>query len=135
MDKANNEVSLILVKGKQDVIDSLSHVQMGQELALVIKNENGFNFLEEFSYPQVNELLIQSGSVQKESIQEPVQHENETASEELDSFIMEKYEQGTTPGGVSFANMYVKNVASNVQTMVFAQGEDAVLKNKTYFRR
>ena len=46
MDKATNEVSLVLVKGKEEVIDSLSHVQMGQELALVIKKENGFNFLE-----------------------------------------------------------------------------------------
>ncbi len=41
---------------------------------------------------------------------------------------MEKYEQGTTPGGVSFAKMYVKSVASNAQTMVFAQGKDAAQK-------
>ena len=60
MDKATNEVSLVLVKGKQDVIDSLSHIQMGQELALVIKKESGFNFLEEFSYLQVNEQPVQS---------------------------------------------------------------------------
>ena len=43
---------------------------------------------------------------------------------------MEKYEQGKTPAGISFAKMYVKNVASNAQTMVFAQGEEAVQKTK-----
>jgi phage recombination protein Bet len=128
MDKATNEVSLVLVKGKQDVIDSLSHIQMGEELALVIKNENGFNFLEEYSYLQVNDQPLQSESIQNESIQEPVQQEKETVSEPLDAFIMEKFEQGTTPGGVSFAKMYVKSVASNTQSMVFAQGEGAVQK-------
>ena len=30
LDKATNEMSLVLVKGKEDVIESLSHVQMGQ---------------------------------------------------------------------------------------------------------
>ena len=50
---------------------------MGQELALVIKKESGFNFLEEFSYLQVNELPVQSESNQNES-QEPVQEEKET---------------------------------------------------------
>jgi len=130
MDKSSNEISLVLVKGKQDVIDSLSHIQMGQELALVIKKESGFNFLEEFSYIQVNEQPVQSESIQNESIQEPVQQEKEieTASEPLDAFIMEKYEQGTTPGGVSFAKMYVKSLASNTQSMVFAQGQGAVQK-------
>ena len=43
---------------------------------------------------------------------------------------MEKYEQGTTPAGISFAKMYVRNVASNAQTMVFAQGEEAVQQTK-----
>jgi hypothetical protein len=53
----SNEVSLVLVKGKEDVTDSLSHIQMGQ-LALVITKENGFNFLEEFSHLQANEHLL-----------------------------------------------------------------------------
>ncbi len=128
LDKATNEISLVLVKGKEDVIDSLSHVQMGQELALVIKKDNGFNFLEEFSQLQVNEQPIQSE--QREPVQAPVPQENEKASEPLDAFILEKYEQGETPAGISFPKMYVKNVASNAQTMVFAQGEEANQKTK-----
>ncbi len=133
MDKATNEVSLVLVKGKQDVIDSLSHIQMGQELALVIKKESGFNFLEEFSTVETNvqsQYEPQEESNKTEQAQEHVQQEKETASEPLDAFIMEKYEQGTTPGGVSFAKMYVKSVASNTQSMVFAQGEVAVQKTQ-----
>ena len=43
---------------------------------------------------------------------------------------MEKYEPGTTPAGVSFAKMYVKNIADNKQSMVFAQGQEAVEKTK-----
>ena len=74
--------------------------------------------------------LYNLNSTQNESVQEPVQQEKETASEPLDAFIMEKYEQGTTPGGVSFAKMYVKSVASNTQSMVFAQGEVAVQKTQ-----
>ena len=134
LDKATNEVSLVLVKGKEDVIESLSHVQMGHELALVIKKENGFNFLESYSYVQGNDQSVQSEtqlqSEQREPVQAPVPQENETASEPLDAFILEKYEQGTTPAGISFAKMYVKNLASNAQTMVFAQGEEAVQKTK-----
>ena len=34
------------------------------------------------------------------------------------------------PAGVSFAKMYVKSVASNTQSMVFAQGEVAVHKTQ-----
>ena len=106
MDKATNEVSLVLVKGKEDVIESLSHVQMGQELALVIKKENGFNFLESYSYVQGNDQPVQSEtqlqSEQREPVQAPVPQENETASEPLDAFILEKYEQGKTPAGISF---------------------------------
>ena len=49
-------------------------------------------------------------SEQREPVQAPVQQENETASEPLDAFILEKYEQGKTPAGISFAKMYVKNV-------------------------
>ncbi len=69
----------------------------------------------------------------KESDQEPVQQENQIASdstEPLEAFIMEKYEPGTTPAGVSFAKMYVKNIADNKQSMVFAQGQEAVEKTK-----
>ncbi|MFC5591672.1 RecT family recombinase [Sporosarcina soli] len=128
LDKATNEVSLVLVKGKEDVIESLSHIQMRQELVLVIKKENGFNFLESFSHLQDNEQTVQSE--QKESVQDPIPRENETASESLDAFILEKYEQGKTPAGISFAKMYVKNLASNAQTMVFAQGEEAVQQTK-----
>ena len=72
LDKATNEVSLVLVKGKEDVIDSLSHVQMGNELALVIKKENGFNFLESYSHVQGNEQSVQS-ETQLQSEREPVQ--------------------------------------------------------------
>lgn len=130
MDKATNEVSLVLVKEKEEIIDSLSRVQTGQELSLVIKSESGFNFLEKFSYFQTDEQNVQTGP---ESVQEPVQQENQLTSEPtepLDTFIMEKYEQGTTPAGVSFAKMYVKNIADNKQLMVFAQGHEAVEKTK-----
>lgn len=130
MDKATNEVSLILVKEKEETIDSLSRVQMGQELSLVIKNESGFNFLEKFSYVQTDEQNVQTES---ESVQEPVQQENQMTSEPtepLDTFIMEKYEPGKTPAGVSFAKMYVKNIADNKQSMVFAQGHEAVENTK-----
>ena len=133
LDKATNEVSLVLVKGREDVIDSLSHVQMRQELALVIKKENGFNFLESYSNVQGSDQSLQSETqLQSESepVQAPVIQENETASEPLDAFILERYEQGETPAGISFAKMYVRNEASNVQTMVFAQGDDAVQKTK-----
>lgn len=131
MDKSSNEVSLVLVKEKQELVDSLSQIQKGQELAMVIKKESGFNFLEEFSIVQANvQSETQSQSDQKESVQEPVQQGNQTSSEPLDAFIMEKYEQGITPGGVSFAKMYVMSVASNAQTMVFAQGEVAVQKTQ-----
>ena len=135
MDKATNEVSLVLVKEKEETIDSLSRVQTGQELSLVIKNESGFNFLEEFSYVQTDEQNVQTEpeSKQTESVQESVQQENQIASEPtepLDAFIMEKYEPGTTPAGVSFAKMYVKSIADNKQSMVFAQGHEAVEKTK-----
>ncbi|QNK89820.1 recombinase RecT [Sporosarcina sp. resist] len=131
MNKESNEVSLVLVKEKQELIDSLSQIKTDQELTMVIKKESGFNFLEEFSTVQANvQSETQSESVQKESVQEPVQQDNQTSSEPLDAFIMEKYEQGTTPGGVSFAKMYVKSVASNTKTMVFAQGEIAVQKTQ-----
>ncbi len=135
MDKATNEVSLVLVKEKEETIDSLSRVQTGQELSLVIKNESGFNFLEKFSYVQTDEQNVQTEpeSEPTESVQEPVQQENQMTSkptEPLDTFIMEKYEPGTTPAGVSFAKMYVKNIADNKQSMVFAQGHEAVEKTK-----
>lgn len=131
MDKESKEVSLVLVKGNQEMIDSLSQLPMGEELSLVIKKESGFNFLVEFTSIQKNEKLAQSESLmQKDIVQEPVHQEKEIASEPLDAFIMEKYEQGTTPAGISFAKMYVKNVASNAQTMVFAQGEEAVQQTK-----
>ena len=91
LDKATNEVSLVLVKGKEDVIESLSHVQIGKELAMVIKKENGFNFLESFSHVQCNEQSVQSEtqlqSVQRESVQAPVPQENETDSQTLDAFV------------------------------------------------
>ncbi|MCM3638246.1 recombinase RecT [Sporosarcina luteola] len=134
MDKESKEVSLVLVKGKQEMIESLSQVPMGEELSMVIKKESGFNFLVEFTSIQKKENPAQSESVmqlgQKDTIQEPVLQEKETASEPLDAYIMEKYEQGTTPAGISFAKMYVKNVANNAQTMVFAQGEEAVQQTK-----
>ncbi|MCM3711047.1 RecT family recombinase [Sporosarcina luteola] len=134
MDKESKEVSLVLVKGKQEMIESLSQVPMGEELSMVIKKESGFNFLVEFTSTQKNEKPAQSESVmqsnQKDIAQEPVIQEKETASEQLDAFIMEKYELGTTPAGISFAKMYVKNVGSNAQTMVFAQGEEAVQQTK-----
>ncbi|PID03773.1 hypothetical protein CSV67_03795 [Sporosarcina sp. P2] len=135
MDKATNEVSLVLVKEKEETIDSLSRVQTGQELSLVIKNESGFNFLEKFSYVQTDEQTVQTEpeSKQTESVQEPIQQENQLASEPtepLDTFIMEKYEPGTTPAGVSFAKMYVRNIADNKQSMVFAQGHEAVETTK-----
>ena len=38
-------MSLVLVKGKEDVTDSLSHIQMGQ-LALVIRKENYLETIE-----------------------------------------------------------------------------------------
>ena len=62
----SNEVSLVLVKGKEDVTDSLSHIQMGQ-LALVIRKENGFYFLKEISHLQANEQPAQFE--QKEPVQ------------------------------------------------------------------
>lgn len=134
MDKESKEVSLVLVKGKQEMIESLSQVPIGEELSMVIKKESGFNFLLEFTSIQKNENPAQSESVmqsgQKDIVQDPVLQEKETASEPLDAFIMEKYEQSTTPAGISFAKMYVKNVASNAQTMVFAQGEEAVQQTK-----
>ena len=71
LDKATNEVSLVLVKGKEDVIESLSHVQMGQELALVIKKENGFNFLESYSYVQGNDQSVQSETQLQSSKENP----------------------------------------------------------------
>ena len=71
MDKATNEVSLVLVKGKEDVIESLSHVQMGQVLSLVIKKENGFNFLESYSNAQGNQSVQSENQLQTEQ-REPV---------------------------------------------------------------
>ncbi|QUW23388.1 recombinase RecT [Sporosarcina sp. Marseille-Q4063] len=135
MDKETNEVSLVLVKENEETIDSLSRVPVGQELSLVIKNKSGFNFLEKFSYVQTDGQNVQTEpeSKQTKSVQEPVQQENQIASEPtgpLDAFIMEKYEPGTTPAGVSFAKMYVKNIADNKQSMVFAQGNEAVEKTK-----
>ncbi|WP_252502742.1 RecT family recombinase [Sporosarcina sp. Marseille-Q4943] len=134
MDKESKEVSLVLVKGKQEMIESLSQVPMGEELSMVIKKESGFNFLVEFTSYQKNENPAQSESVmqsgQKDIEQEPILQEKVTASEPVDAFILEKYEQGTTPAGISFAKMYVKNVASNAQTMVFSQGEEAVQQTK-----
>ncbi|PIC57021.1 hypothetical protein CSV80_11170 [Sporosarcina sp. P12(2017)] len=135
MDKATNEVNLVLVKEQEETIDSLSRVQTGQELSLVIKNESGFNFLEKFSYVQTDEQNVQTEleSNQTESVQGPVQQENQIASEpieSLDAFIMEKYEPGKTPAGVFFAKMYVKNIADNKQSMVFAQGHEAVETTK-----
>ncbi|QUW20911.1 recombinase RecT [Sporosarcina sp. Marseille-Q4063] len=134
MDKATNEVSLVLVKEKEETINSLSQVQMGKELSLVIKNESGFNFLEKFSYVQTKEQNVQTEpDSQTETFQESVQQENQIASEPTephDAFIMEKYEPGTTPAGVSFAKMYVKNITDNKQSMVFAQGNEAVEKTK-----
>lgn len=62
----SNEVSLVLVKGKEDVTDSLSHIQMGQ-LALVIRKENGFYLLKEISHLQANEQPAQFE--QKEPVQ------------------------------------------------------------------
>ena len=131
LNKASNEVSLVLVKENEETIDSLSHVQMGQELSLVIKNESGFNFLETFKLVQMEEQNIQVESAPEQT--EPVQKENHLTSdsaEPLEAFIMEKYEPGTTPAGVSFAKMYVKNIADNKQSMVFAQGQEAVEKTK-----
>ena len=131
MDQATNEVSLVLVKENQEMIDSLSQVQMGRELSLVIKNESGFNFLEEFTLIQVAGQSVQVESEPKQT--EPVLQETHLTSgpaEPLDSFIMEKYEPGTTPAGVPFAKMYVKNVVDHKQSMVFAQGHEAVEKTK-----
>jgi len=131
MNKATNEVSLVLVKEKEETIESLSHVQTGQELSLVIKNESGFNFLETFTLIQTDEQNVQVESVPEQA--EPVQKENQLASdsaEPLETFIMEKYEPGKTPGGVKFAKMYVKNITENKQSMIFAQGEEAVEKTK-----
>lgn len=131
LNKATNEVSLVLVKEKEETIESLSHVQTGQELSLVIKNESGFNFLETFTLVQTNEQNIQVESAPEQI--EPIQQETQLASdsaEPLEAFIMEKYEPGTTPAGVSFAKMYVKNIADNKQSMVFAQGQEAVEKTK-----
>ncbi len=65
MDKATNEVCLVLVKEKQEIIDSLSQIQMGQELALVIKKESGFNFLEEFFTVEAN---VQNGQFEPQAI-------------------------------------------------------------------
>ena len=62
----SNEVSLVLVKGKEDVTDSLSHIQMGQ-LALVIRKENGFYLLKEIFHLQANEQSAQFE--QKELVQ------------------------------------------------------------------
>jgi phage recombination protein Bet len=131
MNKASSEVSLVLVKENEETIDSLSHVQMGQEISLVIKNEGGFNFLETFTLIQTNEQNVQVESAPEQA--EPVQKEKQLVSdsaEPLKAFIMEKYEPGTTPAGVSFAKMYVKNIADNKQSMVFAQGQEAVEKTK-----
>jgi len=131
LNKVNNEVNLVLVKEKEETIESLSHVQTGQELSLVIKNESGFNFLEAFTLVQTNEQNIQVESAPEQT--EPAQKENQLASdsaEPLQAFIMEKYEPGTTPAGVSFAKMYVKSISDNKQSMVFAQGQEAVEKTK-----
>jgi len=131
LNKATNVVSLVLVKEKEETIESLSRVQTGQELSLVIKNESGFNFLETFTLVQTNEQNIQVESAPEQI--EPIQQETQLASdsaERLEAFIMEKYEPGTTPAGVSFAKMYVKNIADNKQSMVFAQGQEAVEKTK-----
>ncbi|MCZ2260642.1 RecT family recombinase [Sporosarcina sp. G11-34] len=131
MNKASSEVSLVLVKEKEDTIESLSHVETGQELSLVIKNESGFNFLEAFTLIQSKEKNVQEESVPEQT--ETVQKENQLASDSADpieTFIMEKYEPGTTPGGINFAKMYVKNITDNKQSMVFAQGEEAVEKTR-----
>ncbi|WP_186668780.1 RecT family recombinase [Sporosarcina sp. BP05] len=131
MNKASSEVSLVLVKEKEEIIESLSHVQMGTELSLVIKNESGFNFLETFTLVQMEEqnVQVESAPEQAESVQNEKQLVSESA-EPLGAFIMEKYELGTTPAGVSFAKMYVKNIADKKQSMVFAQGQEAVEKTK-----
>ncbi|MEK4404911.1 RecT family recombinase [Sporosarcina sp. FSL K6-6792] len=131
MNKASSEVSLVLVKENEETIDSLSQVEMGQELSLVIKNESGFNFLETFTLVQMEEQNVQVESAPEQT--EPVQNESQLVSnsaEPLEAFIMEKYEPGTTPAGVSFAKMYVKNIADDKQSMVFAQGQEAVEKTK-----
>nr|WP_246880531.1 RecT family recombinase [Sporosarcina sp. 6E9] len=131
MNKASNEVSLVLVKENEETIDSLTYVQLGAELSMVIKNESGFNFLETFTLIQTDEQNIQVESAPEQT--KPIPKEEQLVSdsaEPLEAFIMEKYEPGTTPAGVAFAKMYVKNIADNKQSMVFAQGQEAVEKTK-----
>ncbi|MBO1912968.1 hypothetical protein J4G37_50205, partial [Microvirga sp. 3-52] len=128
---ASNEVSLVLVKENEETIDSLTYVQLGAELSMVIKNESGFNFLETFTLIQTDEQNIQVESAPEQT--KPIPKEEQLVSdsaEPLEAFIMEKYEPGTTPAGVAFAKMYVKNIADNKQSMVFAQGQEAVEKTK-----
>lgn len=79
MNKASSEVSLVLVEEDEETIDSLSHVQMGTELSLVIKNESGFNFLETFTLFQTNEQNVQVESAPEQT--EAVQKESQLVSD------------------------------------------------------